>query len=222
MAPANAAAPAVANPMASIAEERKAPSFPVRELTYWLDGGEKATELKEMIMLELERDPQWRINDHPNLTLAETRERSMSKIRRMADMTMSRPLDETMLRMSIVSVVDPGFWTRYGVHFGLFLGALQGQATPSQLAYWMSKGAMSMQGITGCFGMTELGHGSNLAGLETTATFDPQTDEFVVHSPTLTSTKWWIGGAAQTATHCSVYAQLVVDGKRYGTKTFVV
>ncbi|KAJ2341989.1 fatty-acyl coenzyme A oxidase, partial [Coemansia sp. RSA 2618] len=45
---------------ASIAEERKAPSFPIRELTFWLDGDKKVTELKEQIMLELERDPLWR------------------------------------------------------------------------------------------------------------------------------------------------------------------
>ncbi|KAJ2787678.1 fatty-acyl coenzyme A oxidase [Coemansia interrupta] len=214
--------PKVADPKASIAEERRAPSFPIRELTYWIDGGERTTRLKERIMLELERDPLWRVSDHPNLTLAETRERAMSKVRRLADLATSRPLEETMLRMSIISVVDPGFWTRFGVHFGLFFGALQGQATPSQLAYWMDKGAMSMQGITGCFGMTELGHGSNVAGLETTATFDEAADEFVVHSPTLTATKWWIGGAAHTASHCAVYAQLVVKGKCYGTKTFVV
>ncbi|KAJ1788785.1 fatty-acyl coenzyme A oxidase [Coemansia sp. RSA 1938] len=210
------------DPKASIAEERKAPSFPVRELTYWLDGDKKVTELKEQIMLELERDPLWRVSDHPNLTLAETRERAMKKIRRLADQATSRPLEETMVRMSIISVVDPGFWTRFGVHFGLFFGALQGQASPAQLAYWMEKGAFTMQGVTGCFGMTELGHGSNVAGLETIATFDPNTDEFIVHSPTITATKWWIGGAAHTATHCAVYAQLLVGGKRYGTKTFVV
>jgi len=56
----------------------------------------------------------------------------------------------------------------------------------------------------------------------TAATFDEQTDEFVVHTPNLGATKWWIGGAAQTATHCSVFAQLVIRGKKHGTKTFIV
>ena len=68
----------------------------------------------------------------------------------------------------------------------------------------------------------KLGHGSNVAGLETTATFDRLSDEFIIHSPTLTSTKWWIGGAAHTCTHAAVYANLIVDGKKYGVKTFVV
>ena len=70
--------------------------------------------------------------------------------------------------------------------------------------------------------MTELGHGSNVAGLETTATFDEAADEFVIHTPTLTATKWWIGGAAQSATHAAVFAQMIVKGKNYGVKTFIV
>lgn len=64
--------------------------------------------------------------------------------------------------------------------------------------------------------------GSNVAGLETTATFDEKTDEFIIHTPTISATKWWIGGAAHSATHCSVFARLIVKGKDYGTKTFIV
>lgn len=60
---------------------------------------------------------------------------------------------------------------------------------------------MDFSGMVGCFSMTEVGHGSNVAGIETTATFVRETDEFVIHSPTLTSTKFWIGGAAESATH---------------------
>lgn len=65
-------------------------------------------------------------------------------------------------------------------------------------------------------------HGSNVAGIETTATFDHESDEFIIHTPSLTATKWWIGGAAESATHSTVFANLIVDGKRYGVKPFVV
>lgn len=124
--------------------------------------------------------------------------------------------------MEVIGLTDPGFWTRFGVHYGLFLGAIRSGATPNQMSYWMEKGAISCQGMYGCFGMTELAHGSNVAGLETTATFDEQTDEFLIHTPHIGATKWWIGGAAQTATHCAVFAQLIIKGKKHGTKTFIV
>jgi acyl-CoA oxidase len=63
---------------------------------------------------------------------------------------------------------------------------------------------------------------ANVQGVETTATFDEASDEFIIHSPTITATKWWIGGAAHSATHGAVYAQLIVRGKRHGVKCFVV
>ena len=47
---------------------------------------------------------------------------------------------------------------------------------------------------------TELGHGTFVKGLETTATFDPKTNEFIMNSPTLTSMKWWPGGC-KTSTY---------------------
>jgi len=70
---------------------------------------------------------------------------------------------------------------------GMFIPAIKGQGTDEQQQKWLPL-AYKMQ-IIGCYAQTELGHGSNVQGLETTATFDPETDEFVIHSPTLTSSK---------------------------------
>lgn len=81
---------------------------------------------------------------------------------------------------------------RNGVHYGLFtLGAIGGQANEDQKGEWLPL-ALTLQ-IIGCFGMTELGHGSNLRGLETTAHYDPQTEEFIINTPTDTATKWSVG-----------------------------
>lgn len=41
---------------------------------------------------------------------------------------------------------------------------------------------------------TELGHGTFLRGLETQATYDSNTEEFILHSPSITAYKWWPGG----------------------------
>ncbi|KAJ1510619.1 fatty-acyl coenzyme A oxidase [Coelomomyces lativittatus] len=208
--------------MRAIAEERMNPSFPIREMTYFLDGSKELTNLKERFMLDLERDRHWRLDDFPNLTLPKMRERTMAKARLVVHFLANEPVEVFRKRMAVISVVDPAFWTRLGVHYGLFLGTLQGQATPKQFEYWINKGALALNGVIGCFAMTELGHGSNVAGLETTATYDEASDEFIIHTPTLTATKWWIGGAAQTCTHAAVYAQLIVKGKSYGVKSFIV
>lgn len=65
---------------------------------------------------------------------------------------------------------------------------------------------------------TELGHGSNVRGLECKATWDPKTKEFILHSPTLTASKWWNGTMGRTANHAIVVAQLYVPETSTSTK----
>jgi acyl-CoA oxidase len=74
----------------------------------------------------------------------------------------------------------------------------------------------------GCFAMTELGHGSNVAGVETTATFLKESREFLINSPTRTSAKWWVGAAGKTANMAIVWAQMIVEGINQGVHMFVV
>jgi len=76
--------------------------------------------------------------------------------------------------------------------------------------------------IHGSYAQTEIGHGSDVAGLQTTATFDKETDEFVIHTPTITATKWWIGELALFATHAVVFARMIIDGTDYGPAAFIV
>ncbi|CAM0137354.1 unnamed protein product [Umbelopsis sp. WA50703] len=210
------------SPVESMKAERAKAAFNIRDMTYLLDGGKSATETRERMMLELERDLVFRMYDFHDLTKDQLRERTMEKFRNLLNHLTNESVNTFRKRMEVVSLIDPGFWTRFGVHYGLFFGALQGSATPGQFSHWASKGAVSLNGMIGCFAMTELGHGSNVAGVETTATFDEASDQFVIHTPTITATKWWIGGAAHTATHAVVFAQLIVGGKRYGVKSFVV
>ena len=46
------------------------------------------------------------------------------------------------LTVQLIGIADPSFWTRFGVSYGLFLGALRSGATPNQLSklsfpqYW--------------------------------------------------------------------------------------
>jgi len=81
---------------------------------------------------------------------------------------------------------------------------------------------VSTLAIIGCYLQTELGHGSNVAHLETTATYIPETKEFELHSPTFTSSKWWVGGLGKTATHGVVQAKLMLSGEDMGPHLFFV
>uniref|UniRef100_A0A1D1Z3C0 acyl-CoA oxidase n=1 Tax=Anthurium amnicola TaxID=1678845 RepID=A0A1D1Z3C0_9ARAE len=74
--------------------------------------------------------------------------------------------------------------------------------------------------VKGSFAMTELGHGSNVRGIETVAIFDPTTGEFIINTPCESAQKYWIGGAAKHATHTIILAQLHIQGKNQGVHAF--
>lgn len=78
------------------------------------------------------------------------------------------------------------------VHYVMFLPTLMGQGTADQQAEWIGR-AWSC-GIIGTYAQTEMGHGTFIRGLETTATYDADSEEFVLNSPTLSAYKWWPGG----------------------------
>lgn len=103
--------------------------------------------------------------------------------------------------------------------YGLFISTVIGQSSGEQLGWWLWR-TLTCQ-ITGCYAQTELGHGSNVRGLETTATFHAQSKTFVLDTPTLTSMKFWPSSMV-SATHAVVYAQLYIDGKHYGIHVFMV
>uniref|UniRef100_H3BZB4 Acyl-coenzyme A oxidase n=1 Tax=Tetraodon nigroviridis TaxID=99883 RepID=H3BZB4_TETNG len=118
------------------------------------------------------------------------------------------------------SCVHPDRPEPLDLHLGMFLPTLLNQATPEQMERFFTP-AWNLR-IIGTYAQTEMGHGTHLRGLETTATFDPSTQEFVLHSPTISSIKWWPGGLGKTSNHAIVLAQLHTQGRCHGLHAFIV
>jgi acyl-CoA oxidase len=116
----------------------------------------------------------------------------------------------TMIQMLAMS--DLSLMVKAGVQWGLFGGAVENLGTERHFDY--VEKIINLE-LLGCFAMTETGHGSDVQSLETTATYDAETQEFIIDSPTPTSRKDYIGGAAETASIAAVFAQLFTteDGK---------
>ncbi|OON15690.1 acyl-CoA dehydrogenase, middle domain protein [Opisthorchis viverrini] len=74
----------------------------------------------------------------------------------------------------------------------------------------------------GCFGLTELGFGNNATMMETLAEYDLNSDEFVVNTPTVEASKYWITNGALHAHHCILFARLLLGGQDQGVHAFLV
>jgi alkylation response protein AidB-like acyl-CoA dehydrogenase len=101
----------------------------------------------------------------------------------------------------------------------LFEPTLRFWGSEEQQAYWLP---LSRAGkILGTYCQTELGHGNFVRGIETTATYDVNAEEFAVHFLTPSSTKFWPGGLGFTATHAVVMARLIIGSKDHPTRQIV-
>ena len=124
-------------------------------------------------------------------------------------------------QIEMLAMSDLSLMVKAGVQWGLFGGAIENLGTERHHQAYVQK--LIDLDLLGCFAMTETGHGSDVQALETTATYDPDSQEFVIDSPTPTSRKDYIGGAAQTARVAAVFAQLITaDGTGHGVHCLVV
>jgi acyl-CoA oxidase len=123
-------------------------------------------------------------------------------------------------QIEMLAMSDLSLMVKAGVQWGLFGGAIENLGTERHHRAYVKK-LIDLE-LLGCFAMTETGHGSDVQALETTATYDPATQEFVIDSPTRTSRKDYIGGAANTARVAAVFAQLITAGEGHGVHCFVV
>ena len=115
-------------------------------------------------------------------------------------------------------LADPSLQIKSGVQWGLFGSAVYQLGTKEHHDKWLP-GIMDMS-IPGAFAMTETGHGSDVAAIGTTATYDVETEEFVIHTPFRGAWKDYLGNAALHGIAATVFAQLITGGVNYGVHCF--
>nr|WP_239020760.1 acyl-CoA dehydrogenase [Nakamurella antarctica] len=120
----------------------------------------------------------------------------------------------------ILAQADLSLMVKAGVQWGLFGGAINALGTDVHHEKYLRP--IMDADLIGCFAMTETGHGSDVQRIRTTATYDPATDEFVVHSPDSSARKDYIGNAANDGRLAVVFAQLVTAAGVHGPHALLV
>jgi acyl-CoA oxidase len=117
-------------------------------------------------------------------------------------------------------LADPSLQIKSGVQWGLFGSAIYQLGTKEHHDKWLR--AVADMSLPGAFAMTETGHGSDVAAIGTTATYDPESQEFVIHTPFRGAWKDYLGNAALHGKAATVFAQLITGGVNYGVHCFFV
>jgi acyl-CoA oxidase len=115
---------------------------------------------------------------------------------------------------------DLSLLVKCGVQFGLFGGAVHHLGTRKHHERYLDD--IASFELAGAFAMSETGHGSNVQEVETTATWDPEGECFVIDSPTEGAQKDYIGNAARDGRLAAVFCQLVVGGEARGVHALLV
>jgi len=200
--------------------ERAGASFNIEEMCTLLVGS-KQQEVKKKAIAFAEADPllsQMQRNAHYMTDRCEIVKDFLQRLHHIKKLESDNVISR---QIADVLVYDTGFdHGGLALHSGVFLPTLKNMTSKEQYDAWVPN-ASKMHWI-GCYAQTELAHGSNVRGLQTTATFIPETDEFEIHTPFAGATKWWPGGLGVLSTHCVLYARLLLGGKDYGIHNFLV
>ncbi len=122
--------------------------------------------------------------------------------------------------METLSYHDLSLVVKFGVQFGLWGMSVYFLGTEKHHKKYLKD--IGTLALPGCFAMTETNHGSNVRGVETTATYNHQYKTFTIHTPHELAQKEYIGNAALHGQMATVFAKLIIDGKDYGVSAFVV
>jgi acyl-CoA oxidase len=207
-------------------EQSTRQNFDVQELTKILDGEHSALIRKVKTLLS---DPEFEYVSPGDLDIY--RKRVLQWCKFLAEQgygSMAYPnefggqndMAAYFAIMETLSYHDLSMVIKFGVQFGLWGMSVYFLGTEKHhVKYLKDIGTLE---LPGCFAMTETNHGSNVKGIETTATYDHQTRTFKIHTPNEFARKEYIGNAALHGQMATVFAKLIIDGKDYGVSALVV
>ncbi|KAK4520271.1 uncharacterized protein ATC70_008404 [Mucor velutinosus] len=199
-----------------LANERAKGTFDVNELAKFMYTEEWLQKMHKVLEV-MESEPAFDKTNRYYMSRKDKISSSLWKDKRLIEVAKEQNWDETDTQIANFLFDQSSPFT---LHYNMFIPTLRNQTTDEQKKLFLEPALKHR--IIGCYAQTELGHGSNVQGLETTATYIPETNEFELHSPTLTSAKWWIGGLGKAANHAIVMARLITDGKDLGPHPFCV
>jgi acyl-CoA oxidase len=186
---------------------------------------------KEIRLASRERAERPEMHRPIDASVAEHRERVFGQMQQLAAENVSWPMlpehlggpndnGGNVAAFEELVVADPSLQIKAGVQWGLFTSAILQLGTEEHHHRWVPD-AMSLE-VPGAFAMTEIGHGSDVQSLGTTATYDPANQEWVIHTPFRAATKDYLGNAALHARAATVFARLITQGVDHGVHCFYV
>lgn len=221
--------------------ERAQASFTPERLTNLLDGSADKTDRRRHLEDIIAKDPTGVFSNDDNYYLHRTDRhvRSLAKAVRLIEICRKLGIgtNNTGDRNTEGHLVASDDWPvlmhaladdlPLALHWIMFVPNIISLCDDEQQAMWLP--LCRDWRMIGCYAQTEVGHGSNVRGLETTATFLPESKgggkggSFVINSPTITSYKAWPGTLGRNANHAMVIARLIDgDGVDRGMHNFLV